>query len=374
MPKPPKKSSTNPSSGDREPVSGMQRILKWAGGITAVLSFVFAVYHAIQMVSEFRERQREVAELYNVGKLQQGAADYERAWLSFEQALHKAETGNQLAKLMGQLGEERSKLRTAQEDLVMEWLANLSATGSGNQTFSEQVNKLVSVLHRGLGDASGARKADLLAHVGWADFLRWRDGQRNLKPEQHYRLALEADPGNPYAHAYWGHWQLWRRTDFEEAKQHFATALTAGREHDYVRKIQLAAFNNLGADGEGMLLRAVNDMRKNQEPINSEVRHNAYSIFWFHCRFQDQARAAKLLAEVPITEQIAMFQALFYEGAIDKQKRLELDFCLATLLESAQRREEALRILVALRDDLTPSEGDWRERIVVAIKRLSPRR
>src|SRR5207249_4002363 len=126
-----------------------ERILKWVGGITAILSLLFGLHQMTQLVSNLRERQRHIAELYKVGKLQQGAADYEGARASFEQALKTAEEGEQLPKLTGQLGEERRELRKAQEDLAMEWLENVYVRLSEGQTFSNIVDKLVPILSRG---------------------------------------------------------------------------------------------------------------------------------------------------------------------------------------------------------------------------------
>jgi hypothetical protein len=180
---------TRRTGGDQGPRDRFSRLMKWVGGVAAILSLIFALHQATQLVSDVREQRRQITELYNVGKLQHSAADYEGAWTSFERALKTAEAGGKLAKLTGQLSKETIALREAQEDLAMEWLENVSA--SRGQTFSDIVDKLVPVLSRGLARSSGARKADILAHLGWANFLRWRDGNRQLNPELQYREALD---------------------------------------------------------------------------------------------------------------------------------------------------------------------------------------
>jgi hypothetical protein len=366
-------------SADRGPRSRLEPVLKWVGGVTAILSLIFGVHQFTRMVSDVRERQRHIAELSRVGELQQGAADYAGAWASFEQALETAESGGLLAKLTGQLDQQRLKLRQAQEDLAMQWLENVNARLSRGQTFSDIVDRLAPVVNRGAASASGARRADLLAHVGWANFLRWRDGQRNLNPEQQYRQALEIDPANPYAHVYWGHWKLWRQEKLEDARQHFSAAIASGRIRDHVRKIQLAALRNLGSEGEGEFLAVINEMRKNNETIDARTRNDLYSVYSFACSLRHDAdRVARLLAAVPATEQVATFQALYYgaqEEAFDKWKRPGRDACLATLLEAAGQREEALKIWLALGQSFPPKDGGGLgDRARDATKRLSPRR
>jgi hypothetical protein len=345
--------------------------MKWVGGITTILSLIFGLHQITQLLSEVRERQRHIAELHKAGKQQQGAADYEGAWASFEQALKTAEQGGQLAKLTGQLGKERLEQREAQEDLAMEWLENIRA--SQDQTFSDIADKLVPVLMRGFANSSGPRKADLLAHVGWANFLRWRESNFQFNPEQQYREALEIDSANPYAHAHWGHWRLWRRETLADAKRHFSAALASGRARDYVRKIQLAALKNFGEEGEGEFLAVVNDMRKNNEKIDSRTRSDVYSIYYF--AFNRGDRLQKLLAAVPATEQLATFRALFYDMDFDESKRLSREAYLATLQEAAGQREEALRTWLALRSSLPANEaGSLVAGADAAIKRLSLRR
>jgi hypothetical protein len=367
-----------PPAGDQGPRrSGLEKALKWVGAITAILSLIFGLVKLAELVSDVGERQRQIAELHKVGKQQQSAADYEGAWASFEQALKAAEPGGQLAKLTGQLSDERRALREAQEDLAMEWLRNLSVPKG--KTFSDVVDKLVAVVHRGAASASGARKADLLAHLGWADFLRWRDGNRRLNPERQYREALEIDPANPYAHAHLGHWMLWAGEKPQEARQHFSSALASGRAREYVRGIQLAAVRNRGSDGDREFLAVVNDMRKNGEKLGSRTRSDVYSIYSFACAMRhDASRLAGLLAAVPATEQLATFQALFY-GANDEDfdagRRQGRDACLATLMEAAGQQEEALRTWLAIRQNLPPGNGSrLGDRAQDAMKRLSTRR
>ncbi len=348
-------------------------VLKWVVAITAVLSLGFGLNQAVQLISDGRERQRSIAELYRVGKQQQSSADFGGAWTSLEQALKTAEAGGRISKLIGQLSQERREVRMAQEDLAMEWLQYSRL--SGGQTFAEFVEKPLAVIQRGAASASGPRNADLLAHVGWATFLRSRSGQSDLDPEPLYRQAIEADSANPYAHVFWGHWLLWQKRELEAALQHFSAAIAAGRARDQVRKIQLAALKNASESGEGDYLVAVNDMRRNNETISSQTRSDLFSIYTLTCAQRyDVERWTALLTALAAADQLITFQSLFYgahDNDFDRWKRLGRDACLATLLEAAGQREEALKAWVTVRQNLPVQSGNLNLRAHAAIARLS---
>ncbi|HET9440271.1 MAG TPA: hypothetical protein VFO52_08870 [Longimicrobiales bacterium] len=349
------------------------KVLKWAGGITALLSLVFGLQQLTQMVSDTRERKRNTDELYRVGKLQQSASDYPAAWATFETALQGAEPGGQLAKLTGQLDGERVRLRAAQEDLAMQWLENLRIKEGEN--FTDAVAPLAAIITRGITTATDTRKADLLAHFGWANFLRHRDGQHDLTPEPQYREALAIDSLNPYARAYLAHWKLWsdHQEAWPEARAHFEAALRSGRARTDVRRMQLAAIGNLG-DGEIERLRVLADMVKNKEPVDGRTISRAYGDYWSVCHRHwngmgfDLERFEAVRKAIPLADHIAIFQTLFTD--FDRWRSRERDACLALLLEKSGQRQEALQIWTKLR----AAEADdsvWVRYGNTASKRLS---
>jgi hypothetical protein len=351
--------------------------MKWIGAATAVLSLGFGLQQVIQLVSEVRERQRKSAELHSIAKLQQEAGDYQAAWTTYERALEAAEPGGQLAKLTGQLGEERRRLREAQEDLATAWVANLSVNTSRGETFSGFMEKLDPVLNRGVANSTGVRKADLLAHAGWATFLKWRDGKRNLNPEQQYKQVLQIDLRNPYAHAYLAHWRLWTRREaaMSEAKNHFAAALASGRARNRVRQLQLAAMRNLSSDGDAEFIAVVNDMRKNKEPIDPRTRSDLYSVYSFACSLRyDPEKFARFSEAAPIGEQLATFQELFFgPDATDaaEWRHSGHETCLAQMLELAGEPEKALPVWRALSQKFPAQRGNqYGDRAHQALQRL----
>jgi hypothetical protein len=359
------------SEQDREP-----RLIKWVGGVTAVLSLAFAVQQVVQLVSDGRERQRQIDELTSVATLQRNSGDYKASWTTFERAVEAAEPTGQLAKLTGQLSEQRRQLREAQEDLAMVWLENMVA--KEGESFADLVAPLDPVVNRGIAGSAGPRRADLLAHAGWATFLKWRSGQRGLDPDPQYALALAADAGNPYANVYRAHWLLMTRQEkaLPEARTHFAAALASGRVKEHVRRIQLAGLRNLGASsGAGEYFAVVNEMRIGNETITAQARNDLYQMYSSPCARLDQKYLDRFAA-VSAADQLATFQALFYEA--DKRvpgehPRSDADPCLAGLLEAAGHPDQALPVWTALAKKY-PHKGNLvGDRAREAIRRLTPR-
>ena len=345
-------------------------ILKWVGSITAILSLIFALQQLFQMIGSVQDQKRQVSEQLKLGKNEQDAGDYEAAWSSYEQAMNSAEQGGFFAKLFGSLSSEQVKTRKAQEDLAMVWAENIRVPEG--KTFSDFVDKLIPVLTRGIADANGVRKADLLAHLGWVYFLKARDNSliinesASLNIEKHYREALEIDPGNPYAHVYWGHLIIWERKNTKDAIEHFSKAVASHRSLSYVRLIQLAALHNF-QDTEMDYLRAVNDMVKDHEEVTAETNRNVFSIYYFAL---SNRSFDEVIAAVPPEEQIGMFHTLFYGENFDPSKISSRDASLAMLQEAAGLKSEALKTWITLRNSLSPN-SNYISLANTSIKRLS---
>ncbi len=343
--------------------------LKMIGAVTAVISLVLGANQVTKVFSEAGERRRHVAELQRVASEQQKSADYTAAWASLGEALKDADQGSYLASVVGRLDEQRLALRTAQEDLAMAWLRDVRIPGGGK--FSDVVDPLAAVVTRGVVSASGVRKADLLAHLGWAYFLKSRDGSTTRTPEEAYQQALDIDPVNPFAHAHWGHWIMWRRGSVDDANRHFAAAVSSGRERPYVRRIQLAALRLYGsAANESALFRAVDEMRRNNEPIDAVTRRDLFSTYY--SAFNSDEYLQRVVGILPPAEHIATMRALFYGPDFDQARAPLRDAMMALLLEADGRRDESVATWRTVRAAVG-SRGDSRlaDRADAAIARLS---
>lgn len=134
--------------------------------------------------------------------------------------------------------------------VAMAWLRD-GRPGPG-RTFTQLVEPLLPPLHRAVTGSAGAESADALAHIGWGHFLKTRDGVGGLETVRLYEQAIARDPNNPFAHAMWAHWILWRSNDLAAAARHFDAALASGREGAYVRHLALSAYTNRDAVREAV--------------------------------------------------------------------------------------------------------------------------
>jgi hypothetical protein len=307
--------------------------LKWVGVVTVLLCLLLLLNQASKVFAEIRDRQRQVGELQAMADRQQRAGDFEDAWASLDRAAATADRGSYLARLASPPDAERQAVRTAQENLAMAWVERASA--AGGTRFADTVDPLLPALAAGAEAAAGRRRADLLAHVGWAHFLKSRDGGAEaIDPEPFYRRALEADPSNPYAHAHWGHWLAWKRRPLAEVTAHFDAALASGRVRPYVRSVQLAALQ-LARTGssQAAYLDAVADMVRNQETVEPAVRNSVFALYSRTC--DDTERFERLVAAVPPATQIAVIRALFFDVDFDPAREPLRDACLARLQAAA---------------------------------------
>jgi tetratricopeptide (TPR) repeat protein len=303
--------------------------LKWVGVVTVLLSLLLLLNQASQVFAEIRDRQRQVGELQAMADRQQRAGEYSQAWASLENAAATAARGSYLARLANPPDPERQVVRTAQEDLAMAWLEHASAAGGAR--FADTVDPLLPILIEGADVAAGRRKADLLAHIGWAQFLKSRDGGADAAdPEAFYRQAIAIDPGNPYAHAHWGHWLAWKRRPIEEAAAHFDAALASGRARVYVRGVQLASLQlAVTTSSQAAFLAAVADMVRNQEPVARDARSAVYELYARTC--DDTERFEPLTTAVPPAAQIEVIRALFFDVDFDPARKPVRDHCLERL-------------------------------------------
>jgi len=323
----------------REDAGRFAAFIKWIGIAAALLSFGSAVYGVVHAEADLRERERVVAEQLGAARSQQAAGDYPAAWESLQRASATAEVDGIFAKLLGGLSAQRQAVRAAQEELAMEWIRGAHAPEG--HSFSDTADRLTGIFVQGANTSTGERRADLLAHLGWAYFLKQRDGNTDVRrPDLQYREAVAADATNPYANAFWGHFILWTNGPLSDAEQRFATALTTPRARSVVRQFQLAALGNSEAeDVETEWWHVVSEMHKHGEPLDAYARET--TEWKYYLALGDEHRMKQLLSAVPPTEHVELQRMLLQSGDLEVGKRLTLTAAMAIALEAAGRKDDA---------------------------------
>ncbi|CAG1018980.1 hypothetical protein BURC_03821 [Burkholderiaceae bacterium] len=269
---------------------------------------------------------------------------------------------------------DRPALRQSREDCAMRWLREIRLSG-GEERFSDVVNRVLPPLAEAAALAGdGQRAADLRAHIGWADFLRGRDGATPVNPEAHYRKALTHEAGNVYAHAMWGHHLMATRGSISEARQHFAAALTAGRERAFVRRYQLSAmlFHQEPATGRAEALRIATEMRRAGETMDASMRDRLWSSVYHEVFVNRQAPEVLKLAlrdaGGPNT-----FRWLYPEAKVRPDRKRLWRFLLASVEEAAGEKKTARARFDALRVELQRegATGSMLDGTLAALERLS---
>jgi len=251
----------------------------------------------------------DVPNLVQQAELQQSAGDYVAAWDRY---------GAALATCPGSGAATRGR-----EQLAMEWLDNIRVT-HGRDTFTDIANRVQPALSSAAVSKDNHLAADALAHLGWADFLRSRDGAGGLDPVHYYQSAVQRDPQNPYAHAMWGHYILQSGGSLAQANEHFNQALASPRARPYVRRMQIAALLwRREPSLENEVVRTANDMRVHGESFAGNSRDE-----WVRWRIWDIYRdrlinghdKQGLLDALPAQAHVTTFRWLFPKHDVPEDK------------------------------------------------------
>src|SRR6185503_14474524 len=183
----PRRRVANPDSS-----SSTARIVKWIGAATALISLLLGARQLITIGTERAQRSRESAEFTALARQQAGRGEFAEAWRSLDRAEERSRTD----------ATEATRL-----DVAFRWLEE--GRPGPDQPFSRITDAVVPALDRALLDPQHPRRADTLAHLGWATFLKWRETGSG-DPASLYKQALEIDPQNVYANTMLGHWLVWK--------------------------------------------------------------------------------------------------------------------------------------------------------------------
>lgn len=303
---------------DSDSSSTPARIVKWIGAATAVISLVLGARQLITIATDRAQRNRDSAEFTALARQQAGRNEFADAWRSLDRA------------------EERSRTEAtdaARLDVAFRWLEE--GRPGPNQPFSKITDAVVPALDRVLLNPQHPRRADTLAHMGWATFLKWRETGTG-DPASLYKQALEIDPQNVYANTMLAHWLVWKGEPLTAARPYFDAAVGSGKERPFVRTYQLAAVRNRNDDAaDAEFIRVVNAMRQQNESLDERSARDAYVVF--QRRYGPSRRATDAGAiDVPLPDQLATFNWLARMPGVSGRAEVN-DVVVATLNKAIRR-------------------------------------
>ncbi len=264
-----------------------------------------------------------------------------------------------------------TEVRHAQEDVAMEWVRD-ARLERPETSFGETIKPAMMIIDASLADADGQRRADLLAHSGWATFLMWRDGNRQLNPTDWYRQALAVDPDNPYANAMLAHWILFREGDLSRAAKLFDSALRSQRDVASVRALQWAALgNHRTPEADAERVRVADAQRRESRPLLERQVSALWSPYYFATLSGRDEQRRMLLAALPPDDHISTLRWAFKEyAANDESRQRTIRYYVALLDASAGRTTEAIEELRHLNREVADSAGSFRDAVRAALRQL----
>jgi tetratricopeptide (TPR) repeat protein len=263
-------------------------------------------------------------------------------------------------------------VRRMQEDVAMDWIRS-ARVESGKSSFGEAIKPALAVVDASLPAATGQRRADLLAHSGWATFLMWRDGNRRLNPAEWYRDALSLDPGNPYANAMLAHWLLVREDDVPRAVKLFDAALQSGRASGAVRVLQWAGYNNARTpESAAERVRLADAMRRGGERLDMGQAQALWGPYYSAMPTSREKERQVLLEALAPDDHISTLGWAFEEyAAKDESRRHTIRYYVALLHARAGREDRAAADLRTLGRELNQTPGSLSDAVRAALRELS---
>jgi hypothetical protein len=267
-----------------------------------------------------------------------------------------------------ELAPDSDAVRRLQEDVAMDLIRNVRVQQGG--TFAAAIKPGLAVIDAALPAAAGTRRADLLAHAGWATFLMRRDGDGRLDPTESYREALKIDPDNPSANAMLAHWMISHDDDLAGGMPLFLKAETDRRAIDAVRQLEWGALGNSSSVATDVeRVRVADRMRRAGERLNDRQQSALRGTYYQFSLGGRAERRAELLQALPPDDHLALLSWAFGATTTAGEQPL-IRFYEALLHAEAGRTQEAINGLLTLRDELAGSPGSLQDSVTASLRAL----
>jgi tetratricopeptide (TPR) repeat protein len=342
---------------------GTKRLLAWIGVVTAVIGLITGLSGIAGPLKGWWKQGRQSHTLLATAQRQEELGEYSAAM-------------DTLAEILKATPSDTQALHT-QLDVAMLWIEEIRTPRHNVDDVAPQArtifDRLTPILEGGLSTAKGYRAADVVAHLGWLNFLRENITGQGGITESHLREALRIDPENVYANAMIGEWLLLPPANLEEAKTHFATALKSGKAKSFVRGCQLEGMIYNEEPGvRAELIRVANQMRKDNDPISSDDKGRIHS--YFSTTIGTDAELREVVSAASPDEVWATYEWVSPPAAEASDfNKMEARFIQANIDELSGKREDALQIYRSLDQELKQRKDSGpriSQRVRDAVQRL----
>jgi len=349
-----------------QPKTGRRKTFVLAGLAAPFVLIVLAVWTAIGPRGEGQAHKAEINALLATARVQADRTEYESAFHTCRNLL-KIDPLNPAALDL-------------QTDIAMRWLQNfrvvVSEGSKAEDIAGPRLAEILMVLDAALARTKlqGQRAADVLAHLGWAHWLNQHLAYKEFgtAAERDLRHALRIDPSNVFAHAMLGNWIIQTNGDISEALRHFDLAIQTNEERPLVRGLQLGAMTyNPHPELRSALIRVVDEMRRNGEPLNDLYRRRILTAYNPAVNTVEELNQS--LAAVPPRDAWETYLWLDNGHSQESEQRMRSEFIHASILEIGGQRADALAAFEKLRQDLKDRGYDGRivHHVSEAVRRLS---
>jgi tetratricopeptide (TPR) repeat protein len=360
--------NNNPQQSEPPVKRAWTVILAWIGGISAVLGFIGAITGLFGNIQDHFRHNTQVDAQMVVAQSQARQGDYQASVQSYADIL-KAEPLYRPAL-------------DQQLQSTMLWVENyhvyMKPGEDPGAPVASQLDQIIAILNAALARTNGTAAADVQAHLGWAHWLNQHIAEREFPPnamaERNYRAALATDPSNVYANAMLGNWLALNGGSLAEAVQHFNSAVATGKARAFVRTLQLAGLRDRDEPGSrAALVRALNEMRKNGEPLGTEDKHR---IMEFCCdpSSTDHAELTESLSAVPAADAWQTYLWLDdQQNTVEDVKHRDIahKFIAANIAEISGDKQKSLDEYRSLHEELKGERSTLTDSVDQAIARLS---
>lgn len=335
----------------------LKKTSKWIAGILTLASLLLGVNTLHNLYRDWQDKQLLVEETITSALTLKDFGDYRASWQMLQQT-RQSNPGSR-------------RLQKALADISLIWLQDIKTLN--DETYSQFVDPMIPILARELVHADTTYSSYLRAHLAWSWFLQELD-RRLLNPDpdsieivtRTLQHALQEDPNNYFAHAYWAFVVMYDNADIQVSLEHLNQAVTLAKNQHSIhskefawmrafqwRVLSLRLTGPRGTSDEKEVQLAVEMLRvANQMRINNEARPGARIVnllFNNYGHRHSGGNVESLASAIPTDQHLQTFDWLFaqgdFESSINTSFLRHYQYIRARLLELNNKPQQALSIL-----------------------------